>query len=87
MAVIGQLTQDEIRSRFSHYAWFAGMVPVYVNVEMNDPTDCLLAVRNWVPDVCLWVAVQLFGLFVFLWSMADDEFDPEWPIQLRGRIQ
>jgi hypothetical protein len=76
------MTDQEIAENFTHYALFAGFFPVYFN-----ESTALLQERNWIPSLALTAAIELYGSFVSMMSMFNDDFQPGWMIELRGEIQ
>lgn len=90
MAVLNRLSHSEIEEKFTHYAWFAWIVPCYFSEEAaggeHGPQGCVLQVRNWLPEWLLTAATHLYGSFVFLVTLVDDDYEPMWPIALTGPI-
>ncbi|WP_019104411.1 hypothetical protein [Chromobacterium haemolyticum] len=78
MAIFFQLSDEEIRAKFTHRATFCGFVPIYVNF---DHIDCHVAVRNWWPDWMLDV-----GMFLFDLAADSVGYERGWPIKIQGRI-
>lgn len=81
--ILKRLSDDEIRQQFTHYARFAGVVPCYFNA--SDGHDLVSA--NWTPEPLLTFFVWFYGLFITAVTFIDDDYEPAWPIQLRGEIQ
>lgn len=84
MAIIRHLSQQEIQSRFTHYALFAGFVPCYY---ADEGAGCALDVRNGWPDLLLTVAVAVYGSFVLIVSLLNDDYEPAFPIVITGPIK
>ena len=59
MAIINQLSKQEIYKNFSHYGWIFGIIPIYV----GDPDgECMVAVRNWIPDGVLEIMEMIYQM-------------------------
>lgn len=80
MSLFRQMKPAEIQ-RYTHYARFAGLVPCYFNEYTNE-----LAVRNWLPDWLLDAATWLYGSFVTVVTMVDEDYEPEWMLVITGEI-
>lgn len=83
MPLFKQLQTDEILDNFTHIGRFAGVVPVYLNLDHHPP---MLQERNWIPSWCLSGMFILYAAFLWTVSMVDDDFEPEWPIDITGVI-
>lgn len=80
MAILQRIPRDTIRTQFTHYGLFLGIVPVYV----GDPDgECRVAVRNWVPEWTLDAAQFLLEQFAALGLI---EYDGVM-IKLTGEIE
>lgn len=77
MPLLNRLSEEEIKSEFTHYANLHG-VPIYFNV--NDNAVCT---RNWVPDLFLDIGECLFALFVQIMLVED----PMYAIKIKGEIK
>ena len=54
MSILSQIPSTELGTRFTHYGWFCGVVPVYLgNLEGEAP---LVAERNGIPEWVLSLA-------------------------------
>lgn len=84
MSILHRLSREEIRSRYTHTGWFAGLVPCYVGKIDTDCPD--LCERNWCPEWWFDVVGTLFAGFCFVAIMLDPEFDSAFPILLTGEI-
>lgn len=81
MAVFKRLSPAFIRRRFTHKAFFMGVVPVYINLDTTD-----LAVRNWVPDWTLDAAEWITGKVRGLLLKVNPNYEPGGDILLTGPI-
>lgn len=83
MSILNRLTDDEIKTNFTHYALFVGFLPVYF---VDEGEGCRLQERNWIPQWAFAVTEFLFGIYCTLHSMVDPHFEPSFPITLTGEI-
>lgn len=80
-----RVTKSELSTRFSHYGWFCGLVPVYVgNLDSGCPE---LEARNGIPEFYFTCIEGMFGLFCWAASFVNPEFEPMFPIQITGEIK
>ena len=84
MAILNQLSDEEIKKSYTHYALLYGFIPLYVKVR-RDSFDC--AVRNGWPDWILPAGDFLYDVGAFLFSMIDPTYEPLFAIHLRGKIK
>lgn len=84
MAIIDQLSQEEIEKEFSHVGVLLGCVPVYIQLDTEDGYPVLQEV-NWVPMIWFSLVVFMYQCFV---GMADwcagDEVDVGFPFIIYG---
>lgn len=84
MAIIGQISREELGTRYTHYGWFCGLCPVYLaDLGSEGPT---VVERNWVPSWWMGIVEWLFGQFIFVNSLLDPEYEPMFPIAISGKI-
>lgn len=83
MSLFKQLPPSEIIENFTHIGRFAGIVPVYVNI---DHSPIMIQERNWVPAWCLSGMLLLYSAFMWTVLLIDDDFEPMWPIDVTGEI-
>jgi hypothetical protein len=85
MAIFDQVQRDQLGTTYTHYGWFCGLCPVYIgNPQSEAPT---LAERNWIPSWWLDFTQWLFGCFIFINTVIDDDYEPLWPIKISGEIK
>lgn len=84
MAIFGQIQQDELGTKYTHYGWF-GLCPIYLGDI--DSTSATLAERNWVPSWWLVFCTELFGAYIFVRTYLDPEWEPMFPIAVGERIK
>lgn len=82
MALIKRLTSEQIRKQFTHYGWFAGLIPCY----LSDDAECRLQERNWIPECALTATTWVYGQFIAAVSFFDEDYEPAWPIVITGEI-
>lgn len=58
MAIFNRLSDDFIRSEFTHYWLFCGIVPVYANLSGLEPS---LAVANWCPELLFDITAAVYN--------------------------
>jgi len=85
MSILNPIPQSEIGTKYSHYGWFAGLVPIYIgDIDSEGP---VVIERNWVPEWYFWAVDALFGLFCFICSSLNPQFVPSFPILISGKVQ
>lgn len=85
MAVLQRFTKQQIKSQFTHYGWFWGCVPVYVN--MANPGMGDVATRNWIPEWTLDAVEWIGERTIRLVQIVNPCFAPEVAIKLTGFIE
>lgn len=84
MAIIKQLSKEEIRQTFTHRGWFA-FCPVYL---VEEGIDGMLAVeRNGIPTWLMDAAQIAMGLAIFLLSAIDPHYEEQWGFIVTGEIE
>ena len=82
MAVFKRLSPGFIQQRFTHKAFFIGIVPVYINLDTAD-----LAVRNGVPEWTLDVAEWVVGKVRGMLRKANRDYQPAGNFLVTGPIK
>lgn len=85
MAIFGQVPQEELGTKYTHYGWFAGICPIYLADFAG--SSATLVERNWVPSWWLVFCTELFGAFIWARTFIDPEWEPMFPIAITGEIQ
>lgn len=85
MSWLDPIPADELGTRFTHYGWFVGLVPVYIGDPDKDAP--ILAERNWVPVWWFSFVAWAFQRFCDVAELLDPDFEPLFPIQIAGRIE
>ena len=84
MSILHPVPRAELGRQFTHYGWFAGLVPVYIgNLQSEGPT---LVERNWVPEWYFSLVEALFEVFCWFNTSLDPAFEPAFPILITGQI-
>ncbi|CAB3851767.1 hypothetical protein LMG26842_02878 [Achromobacter dolens] len=84
MSILSQIPSTELGTRFTHYGWFCGVVPVYLgNLEGEAP---LVAERNGIPEWVLSLAGALFAAFVKIAAVVAPDWDIQAPLVVTGPI-
>lgn len=85
MSLLKPVAPAELGTKYSHYGWFVGLVPIYLgNINSEAP---IVVERNWVPECWFTAAEALFGLFCWVSSMLSQDFEPAFPIVITGKIK
>ncbi|MFT7722253.1 MAG: hypothetical protein QM788_05420 [Roseateles sp.] len=84
MSWLDPIPAEDLGTRFTHYGWFVGLVPVYIGDPHQDAP--IMAERNWVPGWWLGAVTWLFHAVCSVAEQLDPEFEPLYPIQITGRI-
>lgn len=85
MSWFNPVPPSELGTKYSHYGWFAGLVPIYMgDVDSDAP---VITERNWVPEWYFWTMEAVFGLFCWVMSMLSADFEPAFPMVITGRIK
>lgn len=69
---------------FTHYGWFYGIVPVYV--DMTEPECPVVECRHWTIEPLMLAVELVTSLIVMIGSMIHRDFEPMFSIKLTGRI-
>lgn len=79
MSIINPIGKSQIKTNFTHYGWFMGVVPIYIkNPYSDDPT---LSERDWVPE--WW-----FSFVSYICMFVGDFIDkPVFAISITGEIK
>lgn len=85
MAILRTIPTCEFGTTFTHYGWFLCIVPVYVGAL--DSAAPIVAERNWIPEWYLSAVEGVFGMFCFLASSVDPQFEPMYAIRITGEIK
>lgn len=72
----------ELGTKYSHYGWFAGLVPVYLGDIASEAP--IVIERNWVPEWYFWAVEALFGFFCWMCSLLVPDFEPTFPLLITG---
>lgn len=84
MSILSQIPSTELGTRFTHYGWFCGVVPVYLgNLDGEAP---LVAERNGIPEWVLSLATALFSTFVQVAATVAPDRDIQIPLVVAGPI-
>lgn len=70
--------------KLTHKGLFCGIVPVYL--DMSDEDMPMMCVRHWSLEPLLDVVEMLFGMCVFLRSLAEADYEPMYPIKITGEF-
>jgi hypothetical protein len=71
------LSQEEIESEYTHYAYLFCIVPIYFNVHNN-----AVCVRNWWPEWLLDLFQAMFDCYCIAATTINPEIDPMFPIKV-----
>lgn len=84
MSIFSEIPSTEFGTRFTHYGWSCGVVPVYLgNLEGEAP---LVAERNGIPEWVLTLAGALFAAFVKIAAVVAPDRDIQVPLVVTGPI-
>ncbi|MFG0232467.1 hypothetical protein [Achromobacter sp. 413638] len=84
MSILSRIPSTELGTRFTHYGWFCGVVPVYLgDLEGEAP---LVAERNGIPEWVLSLASALFGALVQVAAIVAPGRDIQVPLMVTGPI-
>lgn len=84
MSIFSEIPSTELGTRFTHYGWFCGVVPVYLgNLESEAP---LVAEHNGIPEWVLTLAGALFAAFVKIAAVVAPDRDIQVPLVVTGPI-
>ncbi|CUI61441.1 Uncharacterised protein [Achromobacter xylosoxidans] len=84
MSIFSQIPSAELGTRFTHYGWFCGVVPVYLaNLECEAP---LVVERNGIPEWVLSLAGALFAAFAKVAALVAPDRDIQVPLVVTGPI-
>ena len=85
MSWLNPIPRAELSTKYSHYGWFAGLVPIYLgDIDSDAP---VIAERNWVPEWYFLVVEILFGLLCWVSSILFPSFEPAFPMLITGEIK
>jgi peptidoglycan/LPS O-acetylase OafA/YrhL len=84
MAVFNQLPQADIRQRFTHRGWFA-FCPVYL-AEVG-PDGVSVEERHGVPAWVLDLAQAFMAAAIFLLTVIDPNYVPQWGVFITAEIE
>lgn len=68
----------------THKGWF-GVCPVYLTDDGRD--GVVLVERHWLFRPLMWLTVHVYGLLIFLATMVNSDYEPEWPVMITGEIK
>ncbi|MFY2033724.1 hypothetical protein ACOTDT_16425 [Achromobacter xylosoxidans] len=84
MSILFQIRHPELGTRFTHYGWFCGVVPVYLgDLEGEAP---LVAERNGIPEWVLSLASALFGAIIKVAAAVAPDYVFQVPLVVTGPI-
>ncbi|WP_238890943.1 hypothetical protein [Achromobacter insuavis] len=84
MSILSRIPRTELGTRFTHYGWFCGVVPVYLgNLDSEAP---LVAERNGIPEWVMSLAGSLFTAFLTAAAVFAPHWDIEVPLVVTGAI-
>ncbi len=84
MSIFNQLTSNQIKTDFTHYAWLS-FCPVYINLK--DTEDVSVCERNWIPEWVLTLAEFCQNLSMTVISYMDAEYEPQYMFKVTGVIK
>ena len=85
MSLLKPVPSAELGTKYTHYGWFLGLVPVYLaDVDSDAP---VVVERNWVPEWYSWAAEALFGLFCWAASLVIPNFEPMFSMLVTGEFK
>lgn len=85
MSLLKPVPSGELGTKYTHYGWFLGLVPVYLaDVDSDAP---VVVERNWVPEWYCWAVEALFGLFCWAASLVIPNFEPMFSMLVTGEIK
>ena len=85
MSLFDPVPQVELTTRYTHYGWFCGLVPIYMgDIDSDSP---LVVERNWVPTWWFWAVEFAFGVFCQVCDALSPDFVPSFPMLITGEIK
>ena len=84
MSILSRIPSTELGTRFTHYGWFCGVVPVYLG-DLEDEAP-LVAERNGIPEWVLSLASALFGAFIKVAAAIAPDCVIQLPLVVTGPI-
>lgn len=85
MSLFNPVPASELGTKYTHYGWFLGLVPVYLaDIDSEAP---VVVERNWVPEWYFWAVEAMFGLFCWVASLLVLDFEPLYPMLVCGEIK
>lgn len=83
MSILHRLSKEELLD-YQHKGWIFGVVPVYIgDLESRGP---MIAERNGIPEWWFSLFEALFGIFCWLMTLANPDFEPTFPILVTGEL-
>ena len=73
------------KTQFTHYGWFYGIVPVYVDMTNEECPG--VTCRHWTIEPLMSVVDNIANLCCYVASLFSDDFEPMFSIKLTGRIK
>lgn len=84
MSILSPIPSIELGTRFTHYGWFCGVVPVYLgDLEGEAP---LVSERNGIPEWLFSLAGALFDAFVKVAAVVAPDRDIQFPLVVTDPI-
>lgn len=85
MSILDPVPREELGSKYTHRGWLLGLVPVYVGDTDSD--EPVVAARNGVPELWMWLVLALFAMFCCIADLLVADFEPSFSITITGRIE
>lgn len=68
---------------WTHKGWF-GLCPVYIaELDTDEP---FIEPRHWLFEPLMFISHYGFVSLIFLISLVDPEYEPNWPIRITGEL-
>lgn len=85
MSILNPVPREQLGTRFTHYGWFCGVVPIYVGNILDEAP--LVAERNGIPEWTFSLVGHLYSAFAWCAGQLAPYRDINVPIVITGAIE